>query len=262
MLVSRARAAGMALLLILTAACSTFGSPKYEYEEQVYLELDGRASIAIDGSLYAIGALRGITLDGSASSAVTREDVQRVYESANCRVESVSRPWTRLNRRYARLWIAVDDIRKIADCSLLGWSRITFAPLDEDSVKYEQAVGDPAPGAAEAAKIAPAGWNGSELVAFRLHLPSRIEFHNVKKLDGSNGSEERGNILTWEQRLTDRLAGVPITMTVEMGARSILNRTLWLFGGAFAAAVLLLGGIIWVVVKKARKPAWAPGPKV
>ena len=245
-----------------TAACSTFGSPKYEYEEQVYLEIDGRASIAIDGSLYAIGALRGITLDGSASSGVTRDDVRRVYESANCRVDSVSRPWTRLNRRYVRLWVSVDDVRKMADCSLLGWSRVTFAPLDDDSVKYEQTVGGPAPGAEQAAKTTGTAWTGGEVVAFRLHLPSRIEFHNVKNLDGSNGSEERGNILTWEQRLTDRLAGVPITMTVEMGARSILNTTLWLFGGAFTAAVLLLGGIIWWVVRRPRKPAWARGPKV
>ena len=83
-------------------------------------------------------------------------------------------------------------------------------------------------------------WDGSELVAFKLHLPSRIRLHNVKKLDGANGDAERGNILTWEQTLADRRAGKPIDMDVRMDSTSILYTTLWLFAGAFAAAVLVL----------------------
>lgn len=264
MFVRRARhAIGTALVVMMTAACGALGigSPKYEYEEQIYLDVDGRASIAIDGSIDAIGALRGVVLDGSASSAVTRDDVRRVYESARCRVDSVSRPWTRQNRRYVRVWVSVDDVRRMADCTMLGWSRVTLAPIDDDSMRFEQTVGAPAPGAPEAAKASGVAWTGSEIVAFRLHLPSRIEFHNVKRLDGTNGDVERGNILTWEQTLTDRLAGVPLAMRVDMDSTSILNTTLWIFGGAFAGAVLLLGGIIWMVVRRARKPAWASGPK-
>jgi hypothetical protein len=257
----RARATGAAVAIVLSASCGAFGSPKYEYEEQVYLDIDGHASIAIDGSLYAIGALRGVTFDGSASSGVTRDDVRSVYESVRCRVESVSRPWTRSNRRYVRVTVLVDDVRQMAQCGMLNWSRVTFAPVDEDSVRYEQTVGAPAPGAPAAAQVSPAGWTGGERVAFRLHLPSRIEFHNVKRPDGSNGSVERGNILTWEQSLTDRLAGAPLALAVEMDSTSILNTTLWLFGGAFAAAVLLLLAIIWMVVRRARKPTWASGPK-
>ena len=59
-------------------------------------------------------------------------------------------------------------------------------------------------------------WDGTELVAFKLHLPSRIHEHNVKLLDGANGTTERGNILTWEQTLVARRAGTPIVMDVTM----------------------------------------------
>ncbi len=75
----------------------------------------------------------------------------------------------------------------------------------------------------------------------------------MKLLDGTNGTVERGNILTWAQTLTDRRAGKPIVIDVEMDQTSILHTTLWLFGGAFAAAVAMLIVIIWLVVRHGRK---------
>ena len=78
----------------------------------------------------------------------------------------------------------------------------------------------------------------------------------MKRLDdGANGTVDRGNILTWEQRLTDRRAGTPIEMDVRMDAQSILYHTLWLFGGAFVAAVLALALIVWLTVRRGRRQA-------
>jgi hypothetical protein len=37
-----------------------------------------------------------------------------------------------------------------------------------------------------------------------------------------------------------------------MSSQSILHRTLWLFGGAFAAAVLVLIGLIWWAMRRGR----------
>jgi hypothetical protein len=104
------------------------------------------------------------------------------------------------------------------------------------------------------------GWTGSELVAFRLHLPSRIRDHNARDLEEDVPSDiQRGNILAWEQHLADRLDGRPIEIAVRMDPDSILYRTLWLFGGAFLAAVLLIGGIVWMTIRKgARQAAAAP----
>jgi hypothetical protein len=104
------------------------------------------------------------------------------------------------------------------------------------------------------------GWKGKELVAVRLHLPSRIVDHNARDIDSNEGSAvQRGNILAWEQLLTDRLDGRPISIEVRMDRQSILYTTLWLFAGAFAAAVLLLCGIIWLTIRKgAREAAMMP----
>jgi hypothetical protein len=106
------------------------------------------------------------------------------------------------------------------------------------------------------------GWNGSEIVAFRLHLPSRILWHNARDLETDEPIETaRGNILAWEQHLADRLDGAPLDIRVEMDSQSILHRTLWLFLGAFLAAVVLLAGLIWWAMRKApREPAASTGP--
>ncbi len=105
-------------------------------------------------------------------------------------------------------------------------------------------------GSAAQLPIGDVGWTGEELIAFRVHLPSRITFHNAPRL-------ERGNILAWEQPLRDRLAGRPMRMEARMETQSILYRTLWLFGGTFAAAMGVLALIIWWVGRKPRAAASA-----
>ena len=51
-------------------------------------------------------------------------------------------------------------------------------------------------------------------------------------------------------------AGVPLAMVVHMDATSILHTTLWLFAGAFVAAVIVLVGIIWWVVRRRKPRNW------
>ncbi len=103
------------------------------------------------------------------------------------------------------------------------------------------------------------GWTGGELVAFRLHLPSRIVYHNARDLETNETSDiARGNILSWEQHLTDRLDGRPISIEVRMDRQSILHRTLWLFAGAFAAAVLLIVALIWLDDAEGREGTTRP----
>jgi hypothetical protein len=93
------------------------------------------------------------------------------------------------------------------------------------------------------------GWSGSEIVAFRLHLPSKIRYHNTKHDVG------RGNILVWEQSLADRLRSAPVVddangaLDARMDAQSILYTTLWLFGITFVAVAIVFGGVIWWVMR-------------
>jgi hypothetical protein len=91
------------------------------------------------------------------------------------------------------------------------------------------------------------GWAGDEMTAFRLHLPSKIAYHNA-----GAGNLRRGNILVWEQPFAARLKGEPLTMEARMEPTSILYHTLWLFAGSVLGAFVLLAAIIWWVVKRAK----------
>ena len=246
-------AACVFLAAFLSSACSNPFAPQYEYEEQVYLEVDGRASVVIDTSLLALVALRGGAIDPAIASATDRNVVRRLVTAAGCQVDDVSRFWTRHGRQFVQITVSAAHVKDLPACRLLAWSTYSLETITTDKVvaglRFQQHLGPPAPGQGESA----AKWSGDELVAFKVHLPSRIVDQNVKLLNGTNGTTERGNILTWAQTFANRRAGKPLDMRADMDGKSILHTTLWLFAGAFAAAVALLVVSIWLVIRKGRR---------
>jgi hypothetical protein len=247
----RVRAAAFGALLLAAAAAASCGGgifgKQYEYEEDLYLATDGSAELIVNTSLPALVVLRGADLDPGRSARVDRDKLRAWYESPVTSVARISRAWTRHGRRFIQVRVKVRDVRKLDTVAPFSWSHYTLEEHDGIRV-FRQVVSPPAfrPGS-----LQNVGWTGGELVAFRLHLPSRIVEHNARDIERNEGSKvERGNILSWEQLLTDRLDGRPVEIEVRMENQSILYRTLWLFGGAFAAAVLLLGGLIWLTVRK------------
>lgn len=243
------RLAAVVLAAATVAACGNPLGRQYEYDEQTYLSVDGAATVVVNSSLPALVALRGAKIDPKPDGTADRAAIRQMYASAGCTVDKVGRFWYRRGRRFVQIQVSAVDVRTLSKCALLSWSTIALGPdaLEPNGLKFKQVVGPPA--AADPGTI---NWDGSELVAFKLHAPSKIRFHNVKKPDGTDGTHERGNILTWEQTLTDRRAGKPIDMEVRMDSTSILYTTIWLFVGAFGAAVAVLGMLIWLVVRNGR----------
>lgn len=235
------------MLSVGVSGCSNPLARQYEYDEQTYLEVDGSATVVLAASVPALVALRGMPLDPAPNARIETDGVRQAFIDAGCDVQRVSRPWRRSGRRFVQVRIAVEDVRRAGACGPLAWSTYVFEAGD-GRITYKQTVGAPA-----AASPGNVNWNGQELVGFKLHLPSRVLEHNVRRLeDNEPGSLERGNILTWEQRLTDRRAGTPIAMEVVTDEESILYQTMYLFAGAFVAAVLLLLTIIWLVIRRGR----------
>jgi hypothetical protein len=220
---------------------------QYEYEEDLYLSLDGSATLIVNASVPALVALRGLDLD---LNPATRPDLNRIraaYQSPVTDVTRVSPPWRRAGRRFVQVRLNVKDIQKLSETPPFSWSRYALTVQNGHHV-FEQKIGASAlrPGT-----LQNVGWNGSELVGFRLHLPSRIIWHNSRDLDTNEPTgTARGNILAWEQHLADRLEGTPLDIKVELDSQSILHRTLWLFAGAFAAALAVLALLIWFTMSK------------
>lgn len=232
--------AGVLLAVLLSAACQPLGLVKrYEYDERIELSLDGSAVVDISASIPALVALRGATLSVDPEARFDRREFRRLYEGPGVTVREVS-AFRRHGRRFVHVRLDVSDITALPKLVPLSWSRYRLDRLDGE-FRFVQDVGP-----AAQLDVGDVGWTGNELIAFRVHLPSRINFHN------SPLGVERGNSLAWEQTLRERLAGTPLRMEARMQTESILYRTLWLFGATFTVAMLVLAAIIWWVSRKGR----------
>ena len=239
-----------AILLVCALALSACGvhspfRPLPEYEEEIYLGLDGTATVNVNASIASIVALRAASLPTDPRARVDRGDVRHFFEGPGARVTSVSLS-RRHTRRFAHVAIAVDDVRKLSQLMPFAWSRYRLDARG-DAVDFQQLVGKPSGHA-----VSNPGWDGSEIVSFRMHIPSEILFHN------SDGVQ-RGNIVEWDQPLTSRLNGDALDLQVNMEPRSILYSTLLLFGGTILAAAATFAFVIWLIARKGR-PAGAVRP--
>ena len=136
------------------------------------MSLDGTATVYVNSSIAALNALRGTTFDASPAARVDTQALRAYYTTADTQVTRVT-SWRRANRRFVQVRADVTDINRARRG---GAVRVVDLPLrqDDNLFVYQQTVGAPAAKAA-----GNEGWNGRELVAFRLHLPSKIRYHNT-----------------------------------------------------------------------------------
>jgi hypothetical protein len=227
----------------LLSACSAGGLFKpYEYEEEMYLSLDGTATLYVNSSVAALNALRGSTFDTDPAKPPNRQAVTAFFSSPHARVTRVTFS-RRSNRRYVHVRLDVDDIAKLSTAGPFAWSSYSFERNGE-LFEYRQVVGT-----AAGRNVGDVGWTGNELVAFRMHLPSKIAYHNA-----GASNLRRGNILAWEQPLSDRLRGAPLSLDTRIETQSILYRTLALFGVTLILVAVLLVLLLWWVLRRGAKP--------
>jgi len=237
----RVRARAFLLLaLFATTGCSSAGVfRQYEYEEELYLALDGSVTVNVNASVASLVALRGVDLDPDPSARIDRDQVRALFEGPGARATiTLAR---RDLRRFVHASVRAENVEALSTLAPFAWSAYRF-DRSGDLFEFRQVVG-PASG------TQPAGisWTGDEIVAFRLHLPSEIVFHN-----SPSGQVARGNILEWEQPLAERLAGRPVEMEVHLERESILYTTLLLFGSTILAAAATLLLAVWWIARRGR----------
>jgi hypothetical protein len=220
---------------------------QYEYEEEIYLSLDGTATIYVNASIPALNALRGTALDTRPTARVDRDAIRSFYSSPVTSVRQVTQS-RRFGRRFVHVRIDVDDIGRLGEAPPFHWSSYSLR-REGDLYVFRQSIG-----AAANKPVGDVGWNGKELVAFRLHLPSKITYHNA-----GVDNYLRGNILVWQQPLNDRLRGKPLALDARMQAQSILYRTITLFGLTVLLVAATFAFVILAVLRGGKKQAGPAG---
>ncbi len=245
----RSRIALLLVAAVVLSACSgRLIKKQYEYEEELYLALDGSATLNINASVPSLVALRGVDLNPSPRARFERERIRAFYEGPGATVTAMSSS-RRYGRRFIHVSIDVPDVRALQRLAPFAWSTYRFA-RDGDVYEFKQVVGAPS-----GRDVGNVGWDGSELIAFRIHVPSKIAYNNAP-----SHRTERGNILEWEQPLADRLRGTPVDIEVQMETQSILARTLLLFGASIAAALATLAATVWWIARRGQGASEGPQP--
>src|SRR5215475_4615159 len=97
------RAAALALVTlaaIIAVGCAGGGLfRQYEYEEDIYLSLDGTATVYVNSS---VAALRGTSLDTSPTARLDRDAIRKFYTTPVTHVTQVSQ-----SRRNGRRFLHV-----------------------------------------------------------------------------------------------------------------------------------------------------------
>ena len=219
-----------------------------EYDEDIYLSLDGSATVYVNASLPALVALRGADLDLDPAARFDRDRVAAFFESPGVRVVRVTSSRRQRAPVRARPPRGGRHPEAAGDAGVL----VGHDPVRPDgrALPLPRGPGRVGQQAGRERRLGQGpNWSGSGCTC-RARSPT-----TTRRADNLL----RGNILAWEQTLSERLAGQPLEMEARMEPTTILYHTLWLFLGSMSAAFTVLALIIWWVVKKG-KDRIADGP--
>jgi hypothetical protein len=221
----------MKVSLILLVLFAASGCATYEYEEEVFLEIDGSGEIRMSGSTEAVAALHDLESTGlePAKALFTGEGVTLV---SSVQTERGGRKFVHVRARFSH-W---EDLCRLPAFRERG---CRFAEGTEGLV-LELSLPSPR------MKL-PESLDPQALLALRYHFPSTIHYHN------SPGDIERGNILSWKRTLREHFAGRPLDLAVRFDRRTILETTARVVGLALGLVLTSIATALFVMVRKGRR---------
>jgi hypothetical protein len=225
-----------AALLLVTAlrGCLT-----YEYEHEIWLQVDGSGIVHVTGRPALWTAFKSLPLDENDPEAM-KKAVLKLFEESGLEVRRVTIT-RRRGHRYLFVSAAFTDVNRISYTRAFPDLRVGLRREDGRLMldgSWQRPI-----------EALPGGEKDRDgLMAVRFHLPSRVYTHR-RAADGV----ERGNILCWRQDTEAALDGGRLEFGATMDERSILSSTVMLFAGAVVLAVILLSVALWAVVRQGRK---------
>jgi len=225
-----------AALLLVTAlrGCLT-----YEYEHEIWLQVDGSGVVHVTGRPALWTAFKSLPLDESDPEAM-KKAARKLFEESGLDVKRVT-VTRRRGHRYLFVSAAFKDVNRISYTPAFPDLRVGLRREDGRLMldgSWQRPI-----------EALPGGEKDRDgLMAVRFHLPSKVYSHR-RAADGV----ERGNILGWRQETAAAFDGGRLEFGATMDERSILSSTVMLFAGAVVLAVVLLSIALWAVVRQGRK---------
>lgn len=227
------------LATALLLATALRGCLTYEYEHEIWLQVDGSGVVNVTGRPGLWTAFKNLPTDPNDADAM-KAAARELFERSGLEVRRVT-VTKRRGQPYLFVSAAFRDVNRISFTPAFPDLRVGLrregGRLHLDG-SWQRPIG------------ALGGGEGDRegLMAVRFHLPSKVYGHR-RAADGV----ERGNILGWRQDVAAALDEGRLEFGAEMDERSILSSTVMLFAGAVVLAALLLALALWAVVRQGRK---------
>ena len=151
----------------------------------MYLALDGSATVYVNASVPALVALRGARSRRRSARPARSRRGPRVLRVAGHRRRQRDDVTARQPPLRAPAASRSSDMRRLGEARAVRVVALRARRATGEVAVFRQTVG-----ASAGRDVGDVGWTGDELVAFRLHLPSRVPFHNSPSRE-----IERGNII-------------------------------------------------------------------
>jgi hypothetical protein len=229
------RLAAVVLVAAALRACAS-----YEYEHEIWLNVDGSGTVNVTGRPALWTAFKSLPLDAEGDPDATKRAARELFERSGLQVNRVTLT-TRRGQRYLFVSAEFRDV-----------NRISYTPAFPDlRVGLRREAGRlQLDGSWQRPLEALAGGEQDRdgQMAVRFHLSSKVYRHRRAAF-----GVERGNILGWLQDSSAALDGGRLEFGAEMDERSILSSTVLLFVGAVLLAVMLLAFGLWAVVRRGKK---------
>ena len=213
-------------LLVTLSACTA-----YEYEEEVFLRLDGSGRFRVSGSREALGTLLPL-------SRVTVETVRDHFDEPQVELDSV-RETERDGRSFIHVQARFSDWSRLCEHPAFSGRNCSLV-IGPDVLEIEATV----PGPQWSGRVAT---DPDAPIAFRIHFPSTVAFHN------SPNEIERGNIVRWQRSMGEHFAREPLVIQARFEKRSVLETTVMVLIAAVSLVAVAITGAILLMVRKGRR---------
>lgn len=216
---------------LLAAAIALHGCGTYEYEEEVFLDVDGSGRLRVSGSVPLLEAFH--VSDPSVSSMTAK------FEGTGFELESV-RETERDGRRFIHVQGSFADWNALcAHPAFTGRDCRLDASSDRElAIHLTLPTPDGGP---------PANVDADALLALRFHFPSTVSYHN------SPSGIERGNIIEWERTVSEQFDATELVVEATFERRSVLATTIGVVGTAVGIVALAVALALYWMVRKGRE---------
>jgi hypothetical protein len=218
-------------LLPLLLAAGVSACTAYEYEEDVFVELDGSGALRVSGSVAVLDALFD-------AGMATTSDLRSYFDREGLAVDTV-RATEREGRRFLHVQGRFEDWNELCRHPAFRERRCRLV-RGEDALELELDVPAGLGGV-------PPGVEPEAIVGFRFHLPSAVRFHNASE------PIQRGNILEWERSVAEHFGSASVSVRVQFDRESVLATTFRILALALGAVVLGVATAVGLMMRKGRR---------